>query len=108
MKTLAVDTVEANKKVHHHPVSHALTMRCQHFKKIVWDPIAEDPISKKLSQDKRNPRLAGNNGDGGTPVKEWGFFVEDTSGAKASNADVPSTALTVGVATVMDAKEVLS
>jgi len=92
MKTLAVDTVEANKK---------------HFKKIVWDPIAEDPISKKLSQDKRNPRLAGNNGDGGTPVKEWGFFVEDTSGAKASNADVPSTALTVGVATVMDAKEVM-
>ena len=94
MKTLAVDTVEANK---------------QHFKKIVWDPNALDPISQQLNSDGRAPRLAGNNYvDGRHTVNEHGFFVEATSGAKASHADVPMTALTVGVATVMDAKEVLS
>lgn len=93
MKTLAVDTVEANK---------------QHFKKIVWDPLAADPISEKLKSQGRKPRLAGNNHDDeATTISEFGFFVEDNSGAKASNSDVPMTALTVGVATVMDAKEVM-
>lgn len=91
LKTLAVDTIIANQ---------------EHFAKVKWDPNAEDPISKKLIEQKRDCRVAGNNGDDSSirRIEKEGAFVVDN---KLETPVVPQTALTVGVGTVMDAKEVM-
>ena len=59
-----------------------------------------------LEQKSSSERLAGNNKGGGLKIGKKGFFVK-SEGAEQSLDLVPQTALTVGVGTVMDAKEVM-
>jgi len=92
IKTLAYDTVLANQ---------------EHFIPVEWKDDVEDPISKALSDKNSAERVAGNNSnDGGRKIGTKGFFVK-AEGVDQTLELVPQTALTVGVGTVMDAKEVM-